>query len=166
MAPGVRRPSFQKICPPYATQAATVCRTQKILSTESERVTVSADSTSSRGLERDWSSADDELDETMRTRSTLNPSATSIWMRKNPSVTSLRGISSHIIAMPTRSFRTKLSIMTGHHLPLIKAMASARLARLLRNIPRTALVTVNAPGFLTPRIVMQVCSASTTTMTP
>ena len=33
-------------------------------------------------------------------------------------------------------------------------------------MPRTAEVIVRAPAFLTPRIVMQRCSASMTTMTP
>ena len=36
----------------------------------------------------------------------------------------------------------------------------------LLNVPRTALVTVLEPALLMPRIVMHMCSASTTTMTP
>lgn len=50
--------------------------------------------------------------------------------------------------------------------PLINAIASARLAGSSRNVPRTALVIVTAPGLRTPRMVMHVCSASKTTITP
>ena len=52
------------------------------------------------------------------------------------------------------------------HLPLMRAMASARLEGLFLNSPRTALVTVKLPGLQMPRIVMQVCVASNTTTTP
>ncbi len=45
-------------------------------------------------------------------------------------------------------------------------IASARVAMFSRKMPRTTEVTVTAPGFLTPRMVMQRCSASMTTMTP
>ena len=45
-------------------------------------------------------------------------------------------------------------------------MASARVEASLRKRPRTAEVTVVVPGFLTPRIDMHRCSASTTTNTP
>ena len=48
----------------------------------------------------------------------------------------------------------------------MKLMASARVASLARNRPRTAEVTVVAPGLRTPRIDMHRCSASTTTSTP
>ena len=44
-------------------------------------------------------------------------------------------------------------------------MASLRVAA-LRSRPRTALVTVLAPGLWTPRMDMHRCSASTTTRTP
>ncbi len=44
-------------------------------------------------------------------------------------------------------------------------MASARVAE-SRRLPRTALVTVLAPGLRTPRIDMHRCSASMTTMAP
>jgi len=47
-----------------------------------------------------------------------------------------------------------------------KAIASARVLGSLRKPPSTADVIVNAPGFLTPRSVIQVCSASMTTITP
>ncbi len=47
----------------------------------------------------------------------------------------------------------------------MKLMASARVAGLSLNIPRTADVTVSDPGFLTPRIDMHRCSASMTTKT-
>ena len=49
-------------------------------------------------------------------------------------------------------------------------MASLREAREAgvepANTPRTALVTVRLPGFFTPRMLMHMCSASSTTMTP
>ena len=49
-------------------------------------------------------------------------------------------------------------------------MASEREARaasvLPANTPRTALVTVWLPGFFTPRMLMHMCSASSTTTTP
>jgi hypothetical protein len=45
-------------------------------------------------------------------------------------------------------------------------IASARVALLRRNIPRTAEVTVSLPGFFTPRMLMHRCSASMTTKTP
>ena len=48
----------------------------------------------------------------------------------------------------------------------ISAIASARVVALVRNWPRTAEVMVRAPAFFTPRMVMQRCSASMTTMTP
>src|SRR5262249_15218746 len=47
----------------------------------------------------------------------------------------------------------------------VKLMASARVAGLSLNMPRTADVTVSEPGFFTPRMVMQRCSASMTTNT-
>ena len=50
--------------------------------------------------------------------------------------------------------------------PWMKLMASLRAATLSRISPRTAEVTVSAPGLRTPRIDMQRCSASTTTSTP
>ena len=50
--------------------------------------------------------------------------------------------------------------------PKRRAIASERVEWLLSMRPRTAEVTVFAPGFLTPRMDMQRCSASTTTMTP
>ena len=43
-------------------------------------------------------------------------------------------------------------------------MASALVRALLRKTPRTAEVTVLAPGFRTPRIDMHRCSASITTI--
>jgi hypothetical protein len=45
-------------------------------------------------------------------------------------------------------------------------MNSARVAGFVFNSPRTALVLVIEPGFRTPRIVMQLWLASTTTATP
>ena len=48
----------------------------------------------------------------------------------------------------------------------IKARTSARVAGLLRHMPRTAEVTTRAPGALTPLIDMQRCSAWTRTRTP
>lgn len=51
------------------------------------------------------------------------------------------------------------------HRPRIKAMASARVAG-SRRLPRTALVTVFAPGLRTPRMDMHRCSASMTTIAP
>jgi hypothetical protein len=45
-------------------------------------------------------------------------------------------------------------------------IASARVVSLSRKAPRTAEVTVRAPGLRTPRIVMHRCSASMTTTTP
>ena len=45
-------------------------------------------------------------------------------------------------------------------------MASARVLGSSRKRPLTAEVTVKVPGFFTPRIDMQRCSASTTTITP
>src|SRR5437763_1725236 len=51
-------------------------------------------------------------------------------------------------------------------LPVINAIASARVRGSLRKPPSTADVTVIAPDFFTPRRVMHVCSASTTTITP
>ena len=47
----------------------------------------------------------------------------------------------------------------------MKLIASARVAGFSLNRPRTAEVTVSAPGFFTPRIDMQRCSASMTTKT-
>ena len=44
--------------------------------------------------------------------------------------------------------------------------ASSRVLLSVLNVPRTALVTVMAPAARMPRIVMQVCSASMTTMMP
>src|SRR5262245_30866028 len=49
---------------------------------------------------------------------------------------------------------------------LISDMTSAREERFDLNSPRTALVIARLPGFLIPRIVMQVCVASSTTTTP
>ena len=49
---------------------------------------------------------------------------------------------------------------------LISDIASAREDSLVLNNPRTALVIVLLPGLRIPRIVMQVCSASRTTITP
>jgi hypothetical protein len=51
-------------------------------------------------------------------------------------------------------------------LSVMSDIASARVAALFWKMPRTALVTVSAPAFLTPRIDMQRCSASMTTITP
>ena len=51
-------------------------------------------------------------------------------------------------------------------LPLISAIASLRVRGSLRKPPRTHDVTVIAPAFFTPLSVMQVCSASMTTITP
>ncbi len=49
---------------------------------------------------------------------------------------------------------------------MIRLIASARVAALVLNWPRTADVMVSDPGFLTPRIDMQKCSASIITSTP
>ena len=57
----------------------------------------------------------------------------------------------------------------GSHVPhplLISDNASAREVDEVWNIPRTAEVVVREPGLRTPRIPMQRCSASITTMTP
>ena len=54
----------------------------------------------------------------------------------------------------------------GTRRPSRRLIASARVAADVRNWPRTALVTVIAPGLRTPRIDMHRCSASMTTMTP
>ena len=43
---------------------------------------------------------------------------------------------------------------------------SARVVALVRRAPRTALVMVREPGLRTPRMVMQRCSHSITTITP
>ena len=51
-------------------------------------------------------------------------------------------------------------------LPLMRAITSARVAGFSRKMPRTAEVTVTAPGFCTPRMVIHRCSASMMTMTP
>ena len=48
----------------------------------------------------------------------------------------------------------------------INDIASALVAGFSLKMPRTTDVTVVAPGFLTPRMVMQRCSASIMTMTP
>ena len=48
----------------------------------------------------------------------------------------------------------------------MNCIASARVATSERNSPRTDEVTVTVPGFFTPRIDMQRCSASITTSTP
>src|SRR5262245_56268989 len=48
----------------------------------------------------------------------------------------------------------------------INAMISVRLVTLSLNAPRMAEVTTDDPGFFTPRNVMQVCTASSTTATP
>src|ERR1017187_4749178 len=45
-------------------------------------------------------------------------------------------------------------------------MISARVLMFLRNAPGSADVITEAPGFFTPRMVMQVCTASHTTATP
>ena len=50
--------------------------------------------------------------------------------------------------------------------PWMNRIASWRVASLRRNRPRTAEVTVVDPAFFTPRIDMQRCSASMTTITP
>lgn len=50
--------------------------------------------------------------------------------------------------------------------PRINDNASARAAASPSKHPRTAEVTVEAPGFRTPRIVMHMCSACITTITP
>src|SRR5262249_25133804 len=65
-------------------------------------------------------------------------------------------------------FLTHDSSLITHHFPcpVIRAIASARVRESLRNPPSTADVTVCAPDFFAPRNVMQVCSASTTTITP
>src|SRR5690606_4736031 len=49
--------------------------------------------------------------------------------------------------------------------PKIRASTSARVFSSLRKIPRMADVTVREPGFLTPRMLMHRCSASSTTAT-
>ena len=49
---------------------------------------------------------------------------------------------------------------------VIRLIASARVAAFVLNRPRTAEVMVSEPGFLTPRIDMQKCSASIITSTP
>ena len=54
----------------------------------------------------------------------------------------------------------------GQRCPRMSPIASARVLSLSRKAPRTAEVTVLAPGLRTPRMVMHRCSASTTTMTP
>src|SRR5579859_7320814 len=51
-------------------------------------------------------------------------------------------------------------------LPKINDITSVRVLMFLRNAPRMADVMTDEPGFLTPRIVMQVCTASHTTATP
>src|SRR5690348_9546405 len=48
----------------------------------------------------------------------------------------------------------------------MRLIASARVTLLSRKAPRTAEVTVRAPGLRTPRMVMHRCSASITTTTP
>ena len=48
----------------------------------------------------------------------------------------------------------------------MNCIASARVATSERNSPRTEEVTVTVPGFFTPRMDMQRCSASMTTSTP
>ena len=48
----------------------------------------------------------------------------------------------------------------------MRLIASARVTSLSRKTPRTAEVTVRAPGLRTPRMVMHKCSASITTTTP
>src|SRR5689334_14822940 len=52
------------------------------------------------------------------------------------------------------------------HYRRIRSSASDRDAASTLNWPRTAEVVVTAPGLRTPRIAMQRCSASTTTITP
>ena len=52
------------------------------------------------------------------------------------------------------------------HFSRMSAIASARVRESLRKPPRIAEVMVMAPGFFTPRMVMQVCSASITIITP
>jgi len=56
--------------------------------------------------------------------------------------------------------------MRRYNDPLIRLSASWRDMGLSRNNPRTAEVTVIEPGLHTPLILMQRCSASTTTTTP
>src|SRR6478609_6724238 len=53
-----------------------------------------------------------------------------------------------------------------NHFRRMRSSASARDAASTLNWPRTADVVVIAPGLRTPRIAMQRCSASTTTMAP
>ena len=53
----------------------------------------------------------------------------------------------------------------GYLAPLINAKASARVPSLRRH-PRMAEVMVTEPGFLTPRMVRQRCSASVTIRIP
>ncbi len=62
---------------------------------------------------------------------------------------------------------TGLRTTAGHPQRLLRIsdMPSLRVA-VLRNCPRTAEVTVRAPGLRTPRMDMHRCSASSTTMTP
>ena len=57
-------------------------------------------------------------------------------------------------------------LLTIHYLRLIRDITSARLETFVLNSPRTELVTVRLPGLRTPRIVIQVCVASSTTTTP
>ena len=52
------------------------------------------------------------------------------------------------------------------YVPRTSDRNSARVTLDRLNCPRMALVTMRLPGFLTPRMVMQRCSASTTTATP
>jgi len=54
----------------------------------------------------------------------------------------------------------------SHLVPLIKLIASARVAGFSLNIPLTTEVTVLIPGFFTPRMDIQRCSASIITITP
>ena len=48
----------------------------------------------------------------------------------------------------------------------MRASTSARVAALVRKMPRTAEVTTCEPGARTPRMDMQRCSARTSTSTP
>ncbi len=49
---------------------------------------------------------------------------------------------------------------------IIRDRSSARVSERVSKIPRTAEVTVRAPGLRIPLMVMHICSASITTITP
>ncbi len=94
--------------------------------------------------------------------STASPSTSRFCIRKNPDVILETGSRHHISANPTSSLRRE----RGNHRRLISDITSLRLLWFVLKRPRTALVTVKLPGFLTPRIVMHVWTASRTTTTP